>query len=228
MGTDDRYYFDWRFGMGIFILIWGFKHTRLSILKWWSPYRYGDAQTPILIWESPLRYGDSDINEYPFWYGDYYFETGYCSYAWLEDVCKVLRHNSYCKWTIGATMVWPTPASKTPWLSSVIVIVVSCCIQFNCPCHVKSMGIVLMLSGRCPESIGAPCFHVLVGCLGQHERRTPWSGGGTYKMAGIKSYTGIRYYLQRNWRGGVYRSANSIFKMKLRRHHLITYATSRC
>ena len=28
-----------------------------------------------------------------------------CSNIWLEDVCKVLRHNSYCKWDIEATMV---------------------------------------------------------------------------------------------------------------------------
>ncbi len=40
------------------------------------------------------------------------------------------------------TMVWRTPANKTPRLSSVIV--VSCCVQTNSPCHVKSMGIVPM------------------------------------------------------------------------------------
>jgi hypothetical protein len=33
-----------------------------------------------------------------------------CSHIWLEDVCKVLRHDSYCKWAIEATMVWRTPA----------------------------------------------------------------------------------------------------------------------
>ena len=66
----------------------------------------------------------------------------HCSHAWLEDVCKVLTHNSYCKWAIEATMVWRTPANKTPRLSSVIV--VSCCVQTNSPCHVKSMGIVPM------------------------------------------------------------------------------------
>jgi len=38
----------------------------------------------------------------------------HCLYAWLEDVCKVSRHNSYCKWAVGATMVWRTPANKTP------------------------------------------------------------------------------------------------------------------
>jgi hypothetical protein len=33
-----------------------------------------------------------------------------CSHhIWLEDVCKVLRHDSYCKWAIEATMVWHTP-----------------------------------------------------------------------------------------------------------------------
>jgi len=45
-----------------------------------------------------------------------------CLYAWLEDVCKVLRHNSYCKWAVGATIVWRTPANKTPRLSSDIVV----------------------------------------------------------------------------------------------------------
>ena len=34
---------------------------------------------------------------------------GHIVHIWLEDVCKVLRHDSYCKWTIGATMVWHTP-----------------------------------------------------------------------------------------------------------------------
>jgi hypothetical protein len=34
-----------------------------------------------------------------------------CSHIWLEDVCKVLRHDSYCKWAIEATMVWRTPAN---------------------------------------------------------------------------------------------------------------------
>ena len=38
----------------------------------------------------------------------------HCSHAWLEDVCKVLRHTSYCKWAIEGTMVWHTPANKTP------------------------------------------------------------------------------------------------------------------
>ena len=39
----------------------------------------------------------------------------HCSHAWLEDVCKLLRHNSYCKWAIEATMVWRTPArTKCP------------------------------------------------------------------------------------------------------------------
>ncbi len=72
-----------------------------------------------------------------------------CSHAWLEDVCKVLRHNSYCgKWAIEAAMVWRTPANKTPRLSSVID--VSCCVQTNSPCHVKSMGIVPMHEWKVP------------------------------------------------------------------------------
>ena len=58
----------------------------------------------------------------------------YCLNAWLEEVCKVLRHNSYCKWAVGATMVWCTPRISSD-------IVVSCCVQTNCPCYVKSMGI---------------------------------------------------------------------------------------
>ncbi len=72
----------------------------------------------------------------------------HCSHAWLEDVCKLLRHNSYCKWAIEATMVWRTSANKTPWLSSVIV--VSCCVQTNSPCHVKNMGIVHMHEWKMP------------------------------------------------------------------------------
>jgi hypothetical protein len=72
----------------------------------------------------------------------------HCLHAWLEDVCKVLIHNSYCKWAIGATMVWRTPANKTTQLSSVIV--VSCCVQTNCPCHVKSMGIIPMHEWKVP------------------------------------------------------------------------------
>jgi hypothetical protein len=38
----------------------------------------------------------------------------YCLHAWLEDVCKVFRHNSFYKWAVGATMVWHTSANKTP------------------------------------------------------------------------------------------------------------------
>ena len=45
-------------------------------------------------------------------------------------------------------MVWRTPANKTPRLSSVIV--VSCCVQTNSPCHVKSMGIVPMHEWKVP------------------------------------------------------------------------------
>ena len=37
-------------------------------------------------------------------------------------------------------MVWRTPANNTPRLSSVIV--ASCCVQTNCPWHVKIMDIV--------------------------------------------------------------------------------------
>jgi hypothetical protein len=45
-------------------------------------------------------------------------------------------------------MVWHTPANKTPRLSSFIVI--SCCVQTNSPCHVKSMGIVPMHEWKVP------------------------------------------------------------------------------
>jgi len=45
-------------------------------------------------------------------------------------------------------MVWGTPANKTSRLSSVIV--VSCCVQTNNPCHVKSMGIVRMHEWKVP------------------------------------------------------------------------------
>ena len=45
-------------------------------------------------------------------------------------------------------MVWCTPANKTPRLSSVIV--VSCCVLTNSPCHVKSMRIVPMHEWKVP------------------------------------------------------------------------------
>jgi len=45
-------------------------------------------------------------------------------------------------------MVWRTPANKMPRLSSVIV--ASCCVQTNSPCHVKSMGIVPMHEWKVP------------------------------------------------------------------------------
>jgi hypothetical protein len=45
-------------------------------------------------------------------------------------------------------MVWRTSANKTPWLFSVIV--VSCCVQTNSPCHVKIMGIVPMHEWKVP------------------------------------------------------------------------------
>jgi len=72
----------------------------------------------------------------------------HCLYVWLEGVCKVLRHNSYCKGAVGATMVWSTPANNTPRLSSDIV--VSCCAQTNCPCHFKSMGFIPMHERKVP------------------------------------------------------------------------------
>ena len=46
-------------------------------------------------------------------------------------------------------MVWCTQAHKTPRLSSVTV--VSCCVQTNSPCHVKSMGIVPMHEWKVPK-----------------------------------------------------------------------------
>ena len=45
-------------------------------------------------------------------------------------------------------MVWCTPANKTPRLPGVIV--VSCCVQTNIPCHVKSIGIVPMHDWKVP------------------------------------------------------------------------------
>jgi hypothetical protein len=107
----------------------------------------------------------------------------HCSHAWLEDVCKVLRHNSYCTWAIEATKVWRTPANKTPRLSSVIV--VSCCVQTNSPCHVKSMGIVPMHEWKVPLKYrGMHSFPSGPLGLGQAVDNMVW--GGTYEMAGIK------------------------------------------
>jgi hypothetical protein len=109
----------------------------------------------------------------------------HCSHAWLEDVCKVLKHNSYCKWAIEATKVWRTPANKTPRLSSVIVIVVSCCVQTNSTCHVKSMGIVPMHEWKVPLKYrGMLPFPSGPLGLGQAMDTMVW--GGTYEMAGIK------------------------------------------
>ena len=45
-------------------------------------------------------------------------------------------------------MVWRTLANNIPRLSSVIV--VPCCAQTNCLCHVKSMGIVPMHEWKMP------------------------------------------------------------------------------
>jgi hypothetical protein len=53
----------------------------------------------------------------------------YSHHIWLEDVCKVLRHDSYCKWAIEATMVWRTPAAPANCL-------VASCDQFTaCNCE---------------------------------------------------------------------------------------------
>ena len=110
----------------------------------------------------------------------------HCSHAWLEDVCKLLRHNSYCKWAIEATMVWRTSANKTPGLSSVFV--VSCCVQTNSPCHVKSMGIVPMHEWKVPLKYrGTLPFPSGPLGLGQAADTMVW-GEGTYEMAGIKIY----------------------------------------
>ena len=98
-----------------------------------------------------------------------------CLHAWLEDVCKVLRHNSYCKWAVGATMVWCTTANKTPQLSSDIV--VSCCVQTNCPCHVKSMGIIPMHEWKVPLKYrGMLTFPSRPLGLGQEADTMVWGG----------------------------------------------------
>ena len=83
-------------------------------------------------------------------------------------------------------MVWRTSANKTPWLSSVIV--VSCCVQTNSPCHVKSMGIVPMHEWKVPLKYrGTLPFPSGPLGLGQAADTMVW-GGGTYEMAGIKIY----------------------------------------
>jgi hypothetical protein len=111
----------------------------------------------------------------------------HCSYAWLEDACKVLRHSSYCTWAIEGTMVWHTPDNKTPRLSSVIV--VSCCVQTNCPWHVKSMDIVPMHEWKVPLKYwGMLAFPRGPSGLGQVVDTMVWGGGGTCEMAGIKIY----------------------------------------
>jgi hypothetical protein len=113
----------------------------------------------------------------------------HCLHAWLEDVFKVSRHNSYCKWAIGAIMVWRTPANKMPRLSSVIV--ESCCAQTNCPCHVKSMGIIPMHEWKVPLKYwGMLTFPGGPLGLGQAADTMVW--GGIYKMVGIKIYEHTR------------------------------------
>ena len=107
----------------------------------------------------------------------------HCLHAWLEDVCKVLRHNSYCKWVVGATMVWRKPANKTTRLSSIIV--VSFCFQTNCPCHLKSMGNIPMHEWKVPLKYYWSMLTYPSGPsgLGQAADTMVW-GGGTFKMAG--------------------------------------------
>ena len=147
----------------------------------------------------------------------------YYSHTLLEDVCQVSRHNSYCKWAVGAAMVCPTPANNTPQLSSVPV--VSCCIQTNCPCHVKSMGIVPMHEWKVPLKnwgmLPFPSGHGARMSGGHHG-----AGRGYLHMEGTKN-------LRRNWilstkefKGWSIHML-ILFKMKTRRHHLVTYAAPR-
>ena len=73
-------------------------------------------------------------------------------------------------------MVWRTSANKTPWLSSVIV--VSCCVQTNSPCHVKSMGIVPMHEWKVPLKYrGTLPFPSGPLGLGQAAGTMVWEGG---------------------------------------------------
>ena len=109
----------------------------------------------------------------------------HCLHTQLEGVCKVLRHNSYCKWADGAIMVWCTPANKTPRLSSVIV--GSCCAHTNCPRHVTRI-IIPIHEWKVSLKYWGMLTFPFWGRWGQDKRRTPWSGGGTYKTAGIKIY----------------------------------------
>ena len=68
-------------------------------------------------------------------------------------------------------------------LSSVIF--VSCCVQTNSPCHVKSMGIVPMHEWKVPLKYrGMHPFPSGPLGLGQAVDNMVW--GGTYEMAGIK------------------------------------------
>ncbi len=85
-------------------------------------------------------------------------------------------------------MVWRTPANKTSRLSSVIV--VSCCVQTNSPCHVKSMGIVPMHEWKVPLKY----WGTLLFPSGSGARTSGGHhclGAGTYEMVGIKIYEHI-------------------------------------
>ena len=85
-------------------------------------------------------------------------------------------------------MVWRTPANKTPRLSSVIV--VSCCVQTNSPCHVKIMGIVPMHEWKVPLMYQGT-LSIPSGSLRLGQAADTMVRGGTYKMAGIKIYEHI-------------------------------------
>jgi hypothetical protein len=85
-------------------------------------------------------------------------------------------------------MVWRTPANKTPQLSSVIV--VSCCVQTNSPCHVKSMAIVPMHEWKVPLKYRG-MLPFPSGPLGLGQAATPWSGGGYLQNGGNKNHEHI-------------------------------------
>ena len=77
-------------------------------------------------------------------------------------------------------MVWRTPAKKIPSLSGVIV--VSRCVQINCPCVIVPMHewkVPLKYWGMLAYPSGP------LG-LGQEADTMVW--GGTYEMAGTKIY----------------------------------------
>jgi hypothetical protein len=87
-------------------------------------------------------------------------------------------------------MVWCTPANKTSRLSSVIV--VSCCVQTNSPCHVKSMVIVPMHEWKVPlkywDTLPFPS-----GSLGLGQAADTWSGGGYLRNGGNKNLRAHTY-----------------------------------